>query len=128
MTLTSVVPAQLKFHKRFEFSQLPTDWTVSQVAVDWNGSPLVLVEEGKPPYTGTRTSTDALVAWLNTPPKAHHLIYWEGTSQRTVCFEKSTGILTLHVQPFGEGWLLGQARGGRADVYDGAGDFKERSI
>jgi hypothetical protein len=64
---------------------------------------------------------DARIAWLNTPPKAHHLIYWEGLSQRTVRFEKSTGILTLHVQPFGEGWLLGEARGGRADVYDRAG-------
>jgi hypothetical protein len=115
------VPSQLKFHKRFEFSQLPTDWTVSHVAVGWNGSPLVLVEEGKPPYASTRTSTDARIAWLNTPPKAHHLIYWEGLAQRTVWFEKSTGILTLHAQPFGEGWLLGEVRGGRADVYDGTG-------
>lgn len=115
------MPARLKFHKRFEFSQLPRDWTVSHVAVDWNGSPLVLVEEGKPPYASTQTSTDVRRAWLNTPPKAHHLIYWEGSSQRTVQFEKSTGILTLHVQPFGEGWLLGEARGGRASAYDGQG-------
>ena len=24
---------------------------------------------------------DAQIAWLNPPPKAHHLIYWEGLSQ-----------------------------------------------
>lgn len=113
--------ARLKFHKRFEFSQLPKDWTVSRVAVDWNGGPLLLVEEGKPTYASTQTSADARIAWLNTPPKAHHLIYWEGRSQRTVQFEDSTGILTLHVQPFGEGWLLGDARGGRTGVYDGEG-------
>jgi hypothetical protein len=115
------VSAQLKFTKRLDFSVLPKDWNVSRVAVDWNGSPLVLVEEGKPPYLSTSTSMDARIAWLNTPPKAHHLIYWDGSSRRTVRFEKSTGILTLHVQPFGEGWLLGEARGGRAGVYDGAG-------
>lgn len=91
------------------------------MAVDWNGGPLVLVEEGKLPYASIRTSIDAQIAWLNTPPKAHHLIYWEGLSQRTVRFENSTGILTLHVQPFGEGWLLGDTRGGRTDIYDRAG-------
>jgi hypothetical protein len=115
------VSPHLKFRKRLDFSQLPRDWAVSRVAVDWNGGPLVLVEEGKPSYASTRTSTDARIAWLNTPPKGHHLIYWEGLSQRTVRFEESTGILTSHVQPFGGGWLLGEARGGRAGVYDGKG-------
>lgn len=113
--------AQLKFARVLDFSALPKDWTVSRVAVDWNGSPLVLVEEGKPPYASVSTSTDARMAWLNTPPKVRHLIYWQGLSQRTVRFEKSTGVLTLHVQPFGEGWLLGEVRGGRADVYDDEG-------
>jgi hypothetical protein len=89
--------------------------------VDWKGSPLLLVEEGKPPYPKNDTSTDARIAWLNTPPKGHHLIHWDGLSQRTLKFEKSTGLFTFHVQPFGEGWLLCEARGGRADVYDGAG-------
>jgi hypothetical protein len=42
--------------------------------------PLVLVEGEKPPYASTSTSMDAEIAWLNTPPKAHHLIYWGGLS------------------------------------------------
>lgn len=112
---------QLKFRRRLDFSQLPKDWTVSRVAIDWKGSPLVLVEEGKSPYPNVNASPDARIIWLNTAPKAHHLIHWDGLSQRTVRFEKSTGILTFHVQPFGEGWLLGDVRGGRAEVYDGAG-------
>jgi hypothetical protein len=115
------VHAQLKFHKRFEFSQLPKDWTVSRVTVDWKGSALLLIEEGKPPYPRDNTSTDARITWINTPPKAHHLIHWDGSTQRLLTFQKSTGLFTFHVQPFEEGWLLGEARGGRADVYDEAG-------
>lgn len=115
------MPSQLKFRKRFDFSQLPKDWTVSRVSVDWKGSPLVLVEEGKPPYTNSNVSPDARITWLNTPPKARHLIHWDGLSQRTFSFEGSTRVLTLHVQPFMEGWLLGDVRGGRADLCDGAG-------
>jgi hypothetical protein len=97
------------------------DWTVSRVAVDWKGSPLILAEEGRPPYPRDSNATDARVAWLNTPPKARHLIHWEGLSERILRFEKSTGVLTFHVQPLGEGWLLGETRGGRTDVYDRAG-------
>ena len=109
---------RLKFRKRFDFSQLPKDWRVSRVAVDWGGNPLILVQEGKPPYPSELKDQ---LTWLNTPPKAHHLVHWDGLSQRTVTFEKSTGIMTLHAQPFGEGWLLGESRGGRASVYDGTG-------
>jgi hypothetical protein len=115
------VPQQLKFHKRLDFSQLPKDWTVSRVAVDWKGSPLVLVEEGKSAYPNANASPSARITWLKTPPKAHHLIHWDGLSQRTLRFERSTGILTFHIQPFGEGWLLGDGRGGRAELYGGAG-------
>jgi hypothetical protein len=116
-----LVTARIKFSKRFDFSHLPKDWKVSRAAVDWKGDPLLLVEEGKPPYPKNDASTDARMAWLNTPPKGHHLIHWDGLSQRTLKFEKSTGLSIFHVQPFGKGWLLGEARGGRADVYDGAG-------
>jgi hypothetical protein len=115
------VNAQLKFSKRLDFSQLPKGWKVSRAAVDWKGGPLLLIEEGKPPYPKNDTSMNARIAWLNTPPKGHHLIHWDGLSQRTIAFEKSTGLFTFHVQPFGEGWLLGESRGGRADVYDGTG-------
>ena len=122
-SLDTILPvtAQLKFSKRLDFSQLPKDWKVSRAAVDWEGGPLLLVEEGKPPHPSDDNSTDARITWLKTPPKAHHLIHWDGLSQRTLTFEKSKGLFTFHVQPFGEGWLLGEARGGRADIYDRAG-------
>lgn len=89
--------------------------------MDWNGNPLLLVEEGKPTYPSDETSMEARGRWINTPPKAHHLIYWDGLSQHALTFEKSTRLFTFHVQPFGEGWLLGEGRGGQADICDNAG-------
>ncbi len=115
------MPAQLKFSKTLDFSQLPKDWRVTRASVDCKGSPLLLVEEGKPPYPSVDPSMEAHIKWINTPPKAHHLIYWEGLSQRTLTFEKSTRLFTFHVQPFAEGWLLGEGRGGHADICDKAG-------
>ncbi len=104
-----------------DFSQLPKDWRVTRASTDWKGSPLLLVEEGKPAYPSDRTSIEARTKWINTPPKAHHLIHWDGLSQRAITFEKSTRLFTFHVQPFGEGWLLGESRGGHADICDKAG-------
>jgi len=113
--------AHAKFNIRLEFSQLPNDWPISNVAVDWSGEPLLLAEEGKPAYYQIDASTEAYAAWVKTPPRARHLIYWEGLSRRTLTFEDSTRVLTNHVQPFGEGWLLCDGRGGRADVFDRQG-------
>jgi hypothetical protein len=110
------VPEQLKFSKRLEFSQFPNDWHVSGVALDWKGSPLLLVEEGKPPYPTQDTRVEAQLAWLNSAPKARHLIHWEGTSQRVLTFDKSDRPLVSHIQPFGEGWVSSEG-----DIYDGAG-------
>lgn len=112
---------QFRLHERLNFSRLPKDWTVSNVSVDWAGNPLVLIEEGKPPYPTDLKAVDARITWLRTPPKTRHLIFWDGTSERTLTFENATRILTHHVQPFENGWLLADARGGRADVYDEAG-------
>ena len=39
----------------------------------------------------------------------------------SVTFEQSTGLTTLHVQPFHDGWLLCESRGGRAAAYNRAG-------
>jgi hypothetical protein len=115
------MPTQLKFHRKFDFAALPRDWKVLRCAVDWNGNPLLLVQEGKPAAPTSNVSMEARVAWLNAPPKAHHLIYWDGASQCSVTFEQSTGLTTLHVQPFHDGWLLCESRGGRAAAYNRAG-------
>ena len=111
----------MTFRKRLDFSRLQRDWRVVKVAVDWQGDPLVLVEEGKPPEPRGNISMEQRVAWLNSRPKAHHLIYWEAGSDIVVTFEKSTGILSNHIQPFEGGWLLCDVRGGRAVAYDHAG-------
>jgi hypothetical protein len=113
--------AQLRFRERLNFSRLPKDWRVSNVSVDWAGNPLVLIEEGKPPYPTDHNAVDARIKWLATPPKTRHVIFWDGASERTLTFENSARVLTHHIQPVGEGWLLADARGGRADIYDGAG-------
>ena len=113
--------AHLIFSKHLDFAQLPRDWRVSRASVDWQGSPLLLVDEGKPPYPSGDASTEERIRWFNTPPRARHLVYWDGVSQRTLTFEKSTGIFSFHVQRFGEGWLLGEGRGGRADICDREG-------
>jgi hypothetical protein len=65
---------------------------------------------------------EARVAWLRTPPKAHHLIHWDGPAERTVTFEQSTGLTISHVQRFNDGWLLCEGRGGRAVAYSHAGN------
>lgn len=113
--------AHAKFRTRLEFSQLPDDWRISNVAVDWSGEPLLLSEEGKPSYDQIGSSADAHVAWLRTPPRARHLIYWDGPSRKTLTFENSTRVLSTFVQPIGEGWLLCDGRGGRADICDRRG-------
>jgi hypothetical protein len=118
------VASQLKFLKRFEFAQLDKDRQVTNVAVDWSGQPLILVQEGKPTPPPEDAPSQQRLAWMNARPKAHHLIYWEGTLERTVTFEKSTGLVSHHVQPFDSGWLLCDARGGNAIGYDRAGQTR----
>ncbi len=113
--------AQLTFKKYLDFSQFPRDWRVCRAAVDWQGSPLLLVDEGKPPYPSGDASTEARIRWFNTLPRARHLVYWDGTSQTTLTLDKSAGIGSFQVQRFGEGWLLGGGRGGRTDVCDNKG-------
>src|SRR5215510_9789805 len=69
------VTRQLKFIKRFAFSQLPSGWKVTGANADWNGNPLLLIEEGKPPYPTDR-SIESVAKWINALPTAHHLVYW----------------------------------------------------
>jgi hypothetical protein len=115
------VDAQLTFKKHLHFSQFPRDWRVCRAAVDWQGSPLLLVDEGKPPYPSGEASTEARIRWFNTLPRARHLVYWDGASQATLTLDKSAGIGSFQVQRFGGGWLLGAGRGGRTDICDNKG-------
>jgi hypothetical protein len=118
---------QLK--KRLEFKDYPADWRVLNVSVDWAGEPLVLFEEGKPPQPSREAGLDALVHWLNIPARAHHLIHWSGRTITHTQFANSMQALVVsYAQPFGEGWLLGEGRGGRTCIFDKAGSKLLRTL
>jgi hypothetical protein len=118
--------APVSFKRLFDLATLPSDWTPERIALDWSGLPLLLLVEGKPPRPDpSAISEDPWVytRWYQTPPKAHHLIYFDGTI-RTICFEQSKGLSTSHIQRFDDGWLLGDIRGGRAVLYDSFGRIR----
>jgi hypothetical protein len=114
------VSKQLKFIKCLAFSQFPRDWSAYRASADWEGNPLLLVQEGKPPHPGKDTSIHTQAEWLNTPPRAIHLIYWDGNSPQTVTFDKSNRLFVSHVQRFGDGWLLD------GDICDKTGRLQRR--
>jgi hypothetical protein len=110
------------FKKILELADLPSDWSLVSLSVDWEGQPLVLAAEGKPKRPEPPCDADTWVQWQFSQPKAHHLIYFDGGSVRTIRFQQSQGQSTFHVQPFGEGWLLGERRG-HCGLYDRVGHF-----
>lgn len=111
---------QLK--KRMSFKDYPATWRVLTISVDWVGEPLVLFDEGKPPRPSRDAGMDTLIGWLNTPPQAHHLIYRDGDATAHARFDNPKGlIMTSHIQPLGDGWLLGEGRGGLARIFDREG-------
>jgi hypothetical protein len=113
----------LIFRKRFEFADAPAGWRPVNAALDWSGNPLLLMVEGKGDSRSYREDPEAWSRWYRTPPKAHHLIYWDGRAMQTLPLEHSQGISSFHIQRFREGWLLGEQRGGRTLVYDQQGSL-----
>jgi hypothetical protein len=113
--------------KRLLFSSIADERQLCAVSVDWQGEPLVLLQEGKPSRPNRDAGMDATFRWLNAPPKKHHLIYWRNGSIGQVTFENPTGLLTTaHVQPMGDGWLVAEARGGLARVFDSRGNLDRK--
>jgi hypothetical protein len=118
---------QLK--KRLEFKDYPAGWQVLNISVDWAGEPLVVFVEGKASRPAREAGTEAIVRWLNTPPRAHHLIYWNGSVIANAQFVNTTQVLhVFHAQPFSEGWLLGESRGGCARIFDKSGHKLLRTL
>lgn len=113
--------ASMIFRKRFEFAEAPAGWRPVNATLDWSGSPILLMVEGKGESPSFREDPEAWSRWYRTPPKGHHVIYWDGESRRTLPLENSQGISSFHIQRFHDGWLLGERRGGRALVYDQKG-------
>jgi hypothetical protein len=121
--------AKLHFKKLIDLREFPSEWRVVNLSFDWNGSPLVLIEDGKPPMPKhAAVSAEELARWMNSPPKAHHLIYWSDGQQQRVTFAESTGIVSNCIQRFGAGWLLANNTGGLAEVYDVHGKLRGRRL
>lgn len=111
----------LRFDKLFDLPEVPGDWKLVRLALGWSGQPLLLFAEGKHPEPDFHTDMDAWRRWYQTPPRAHHLVYWDTGKLRSVAFDRSQGLSTFHVQPLENGWLLGDRGGGQATVYDAQG-------
>jgi len=93
------------------------------LALDWSGSPLVLMSEGKGNEPSFVEDREAWSRWVRTPPKSHHVVYWEGDAVQTLHLEQSQGLSSFHIQRYQDGWLLGERRGGRTLVYDRHGSL-----
>ena len=113
--------AALRLCKCFDLAELPSDWQLVRLTLDWAGHPLLLFVEGKPPQPEFRADPYAWSRWYRTPPKAHHLVFWHAGKLQSVTFDHAQGLSVFHVQPFEGGWLLGERRGGRATLCDAQG-------
>lgn len=112
------------FSKIFGLGDIPNDWELLSLSVDWSGLPLLLFREGKPPQPDFHREREARSRWYKTP-KAHHVVYQEAGKVRSVAFDHSQAISTIHVQRFESGWLLGESRGtGRASFHEANGALR----
>lgn len=117
-----------KLERRMDFTSLPGGWRLASVSIDWSGDPVLLFERGRPKFPAGGTH-ESLAAWFNTPPKSHHLLHWTGSQFSEVTFENKRGrIVISHAQPFDEGWLLAEGRGGAAEIYDRRGSHVLRTL
>ncbi|MGO9336792.1 MAG: hypothetical protein ACLPY1_04705 [Terracidiphilus sp.] len=109
------------FEKCLAFDSLPGEWKLVKVAVDWSGSPLLLMAEGQLPRPNREDGPEAWQRWHRTPPKALHIVFLEGGTVKATRIEQGVGVLASHIQPYEDGWILAFSRGGRANVYSTAG-------
>jgi hypothetical protein len=115
---------QKKLIQRLDFSTLPKDWGLVGLSVDWQGEPLLLFERGRAekPKLGMTAEEISNSPWNVLPVHSHHLLHWNGSGfDETVFHVPEMGYL-YHAQPFGDGWLLGEARGGNAQFFDRTGN------
>lgn len=116
--------ASMIFHKRYEFADSPESWRPVNTALDWSGNPLLLMVEGKGDSPNFREDPDAWSRWYRTPPKAHHVVYWDGEAMRTLCLEDSR---EFHHSTFSvftmDGYLGNNAEDARLSMTSRADDY-----
>lgn len=101
----------LQVEKVLNFAEIAADWALIEVSTDWDGKPLLLFEEGRPPFPFS--SDEERIRWYQTIPKAHHLIRFDGARWATIVFPNDVGVKsTSFVQRLGDYWLLVEGRGG----------------
>jgi hypothetical protein len=113
--------APLQAEKVLNFAEISADWTLIRVSTDWNGKPLLLFEEGRPPFP--LSGDEERIRWYQTTPKAHHLIHFDEVRWKAIAFPNDVGAkITSFIQRLGDYWLLVEARGGIGRVcnQDGA--------
>ena len=108
--------------ERFNFAELPDDCTLRSVGIDWNGEPLLLCEEGRP-LPSRSASTDAHIAYRKATPRAHHIVHWRNGAASSFRIQNDGYKFTSHIQPFRDGWLLADGRGGIARVLGSSGQL-----
>jgi hypothetical protein len=106
----------VRFRRAFSLSDAPRDWSLVNLSLDWDGGPLLLMAEGNPPRPEPSDGPDTWARWYQTPARARHLIFQDRDEQQSLRFDQSER--PYHVQPFEDGWLLEEARGGRTTLYD----------
>lgn len=114
----------IEFRKVIDFADLPASWSILKLAADWNGSPVLLFAEGELPQPDAAAiAADPWVytRWYRTSVKALHGVYLRGSEVGAICFERPLEIRPFHIQPYKDGWLLAEGRGGRGNIYDQSG-------
>lgn len=113
--------AKVVFEKLIALDLLPREWELVKVAVDWSGLPLLLMAEGGLPYPTAPSDPEAVSRWYQTPPDALHIVFLKGHSVRSTRIVEGVGRLSMHVQPYGDGWIVAHGRGGQANTYSAGG-------
>jgi hypothetical protein len=110
----------LPIEKIIQFDDISTTWNLVQISLDWNGHPLLLFEEGRPPFPFV--ASEELTRWYATTPTAHHIVYFDNQYARTITVPNSISTRSISfVQRFEDRWLLVEGRGGGAHIYDQSG-------
>ena len=101
---TDIINTALKVRLRYDL--LPPGVRVVSVSIDWDGEPLILCDEGKPPQPARDAGMQKTVEWLNAPPTAFRLFHVNRGELTEVRWRNQTGTPFLGmVQRFGSLWL-----------------------
>src|SRR5581483_6648870 len=112
----------IRFTNILDLADLPPNSKFEILGFDWDGEPLLTIGEGKPPAPRRDVGVQQLCDWLNMPPIARHLVFWQGTKKHILTFPDEPTPMGPHIQRFEDGWITVLPRGGAADFLDASGN------